>query len=284
MSIKRYFLLVIIGFAYLASLPVLAVPKDNIKPVLVPNAINAAKVIIIRGGNIAIKVPDYQVGRVSVMDIASKYGAKLRDAKTLVNYVGKKSGQLSLTVDADKLDDMTNDIRGIGKLYSEKLQSNDQTPYYEKLKRRTFLLRQSESELMNFLRSPRHMRGSDILFVQSRLFQTRAEFSDADQEIIDLERGALRGALNITLFEPDAGPSFNWRNWKAYAAGKAKTKFFTFVQKLCMGGYYTLWFAPFWLPMLILLWLIVQFIRRKFLKWRMQNTKTVVVQPEIPKE
>lgn len=81
-----------------------------------------------------------------------------------------------------EMDGLLADIRGIGKFAGDNLQTYDRTAEYEMLGRRVAALKQNEDELQRFLHSPRHMRGSDILYVQCRLYHARLETAHAAQE------------------------------------------------------------------------------------------------------
>lgn len=256
------------GLAFIAtflSIPVYAqspAPKSKAPPTRV----------IIRGGDIIVKVPEYDAAKAKTMELARKYGAELKEAGTSVDFRGKKQGELMLVLDAPKLVPLMNDVRGVGKLYSERVQSTDQTSYYEKLGRRISLLGQNEDELLGFIHSPRRMRGSDILFVQYRLYQSRTEASDATQDQVDLDRAAQHSLLHVMLFEPEPRQAFDWRNWHAQAAYRAKTLFLTVVRKLAGGLYLLLWFAPLWIPAALLLFFGSRRLWRLLRAWRAEHS------------
>lgn len=221
----------------------------------------------VRNADLVLKVQDYQAARRKVIALTSALGGKLRDGRTEVNLLGQKHGELTVQVGEDQLDRLVDQLREIGKLYSEHIQTTDQTSSYETLQRRIDLLKQNESELEAFLRSARRMRGSDILFVQYRLYQSRVEASDAAQERLGLARSAERSLVHVTLFEPESKQTFNWRNWHAHAAMKSKTAFLTSFRKMVTGLYYLLWFAPFWIPALVVLFLVLRFAYRRVRGW-----------------
>jgi len=219
--------------------------------------------ITIRSGDIILKVSDFEAARAKVLDLARNHGAKLSDSQTTVNFQGKKDGWLLLQLDADELDALTKDLRSIGKLYSEHMQTTDQTSYYEKLGRRIGLLAQNEQELLRFLNRPRQMRGSDILFVQYRLFQSRVEASDASQEKLTLERSAQRSTLRVSLFEPLPNKAYDLGNWRAHGAYRAKTAFMTFAGKLVTSAYFFIWFAPLWIPVAVTMLFVLRWVVRR---------------------
>lgn len=228
----------------------------------------------LRSGDIILKVNDFEAAREQVLDLARQHGGKLSDSQTRVNYQGKKDGWLLFRLDACELDALTKAVRSVGKLYSEHMQASDQTSYYETLGRRIGLLTKNEQELLGFLHRPKQMRGSDILFVQYRLFQSRVEASDAEQEKLALERGALRSTLRVSLFEPYPKKAFDLGNWRAHGAYRAKTAFVTFAGKLVTSAYFALWFAPLWIPVLVSVLFILRWGTRRLRTWRLGNSSS----------
>ena len=224
--------------------------------------------IAIRGGSIILKVPDFQTARAAALNLADKYGAELREAETQVNLSGQKHGDLLFQLDSGKLGAMVGDLRDIGKLYSERLQTTDQTSYYNKLGKRIAILRQNEIELLNLLRGSRQMKGPDVLYLQFRLFQSRVEASDATQDALDLERAARRAELRVSLFEPEPRQALDWRNWRAHAAYRGKGAFFLVTRKLVTLAYLVLWTAPFWIPGAVILYFLWLWGRRRIRAWR----------------
>lgn len=220
-----------------------------------------------QSGSIVLKVSDYGQARSDVMKHADTQGATLRDESSEANFNGERHGSIILDMDAVKLRPMMEGIRRIGKLYSERVQTSDQTSYYQKLEKRIALLKQNEGELLSFLHSPRRMRGSDILFVQSRLYQSRVESADAAQERADMARRARKASINVELFEPEPHKTFDWSNWHATASYRAKSSFLFVTRKLVTGLYMVVFFAPFWIPIL----LVVFFVGRKLIRWMRQR-------------
>jgi len=239
----------------------------SLRPVLATEA--AAKVspasdsVSIRSGSIVLKVTDYDRARSQVMKIADARGARLHEEKSEANFTGERHGYIILEVDAAQLGPMMNSVRHIGKLYSEHAQTSDQTSYYQRLDKRVSLLKQNEHELLGFLHSPRRLRGSDILFVQYRLYESRNQAANAAQERIDIARREQKAMINIALFEPEPRKTFDWSNWHAAASYRAKGSFLFVTRKIVTGLYMVAFFAPYWIPAL----LIVFFGGRKLIRW-----------------
>jgi len=223
--------------------------------------------VSIRSGSIVLKVSDYDQARSRVMRLAGARGAVLHEESSEANFSGERHGNIILELDAAQFRPMMEDVRRIGKLYSEQVQTSDQTSYCQKLEKRISLLGQNEVELVAFLHSPRRMRGSDILFVQYRLYESRVRAADAAQERADTARRARKALINVALFEPEPHKTFDWSNWHAVASYRAKGSFLYVTRKLVTGFYLVAFLAPYWIPAL----LIVFFGGRKLIRWTRQR-------------
>ena len=245
-------------------------------------ALPSEPAVLARSASIVLKVPDYQAARERVLTLARTYGGELRQARTEVNLLGQKHGSLTLQLDAIDLDRLVDKLRKVGKLYSEHVQTTDQTSLYGKLQDRIGLLKQNEGELLGFLRSPRRMRGSDILFVQYRLYQSRVEAANASEQRHDLARSARRSQVVVELFEPEPKRTFDWASWHAHAVYRSKGAFLYSTRKLVTGLYYALWFAPFWVPAAVVVLLVYRWARRKISRLVEQYRARLVARREQP--
>ncbi|MCE5198257.1 MAG: DUF4349 domain-containing protein [Armatimonadota bacterium] len=227
--------------------------------------------IAVRSGSVVLKVNDYNQARSRIMSLARARKAVLHEEKSEANFSGERHGYIILELDAAQLGPMMEDVRGVGKLYSELVQTADQTSNFEKLGTQISLLEQNEDELKGFMRSPRRMRGSDILFVQYRLYESRVQAANAAQERANTARRAQRALINIALFEPEPRKSFDWGNWHAVASYRAKGSFLYVIQKTVTGFYYILYFAPFWIPALLIVFFggrkLYRLVRQRVTAW-----------------
>lgn len=228
-------------------------------------------IVAVRSGSIVLKVPDYGEARSRIMQLAAARNAVLHEEKSEANFAGQRHGNVSLELDAAQLGPLMDEIRQVGKLYSEHVQTADQTSDYQKLEKRIALLRQNDSELQGFLHNSRRMRGSDILFVQYRLYESRVQAADAAQERSDIERRAKKGMLTVALFEPEPNKAFDWSNWRATSSLRAKSSLLYTVRKGVTGAFFALYFAWMWIPALLILFFggrkLVRYSRRRMSEW-----------------
>lgn len=215
---------------------------------------------------IVVKVPDYDTARQEVLETATSMGAELLDAKTQVNQKGKKHGWVSLRIDAARLPSLLPALQSVGKLYSDNLQTADNISEYEVLARRIERLQQHEARLAGILQSPRHMRGSDILFLQERLFRASVDESQLAQQRLDLQRAALASTVRVELFEPGALPIaevpqyVNLGHWFANSLAQAHAVVNRQMARGATAAAYLVVYAPFWLPALLIAVLLMRWI------------------------
>lgn len=221
----------------------------------------------LRSASIVLKVPYFKAAQRRVNVLSEQHQAVLTRARIAVDPRGRKHGDIILRMRTDQLDSMLRDVRGTEKLYSESVQTNDMTSEYETLQRRIEILAQNEADLLVFLHRPGRMRGSDVLFVQYRLFQTRLEAADAAQNRANLARGAQYSTLNVTLFEPPTSPVFNWHEWHLRAVQRGKLAFLARFRRFLAAVYILAFTAPFWLPVLLVLWLLYRWFRPRVRGW-----------------
>src|SRR5207247_1544499 len=139
-----------------------------------------------RGGTMVVKVTDYEPAREQVIRAAEQQGAELLNSHTQVNFEGRKLGWLRFRMASDRLPLLLPEVRAVGKLYSEHLQTGDHRSEGEELGRRVLRLREHEQRLEALLRSPRKMRGSDVLYLQERLFRASVDEGELLQRQVDL--------------------------------------------------------------------------------------------------
>ena len=210
-----------------------------------------------RGSSIVVKVRDYSAAREQVLAAARREGAELLDGRTIVNGKGKVHGWMNLRLSADRIHALQQSIRAAGVLHSEALDTTDNLSEYEELEKRVSRLRQHEERLDGLLKSSRRLRGSDILYIQERLFRAGVDQDILRQERLDLERAARTASLNVTLFEPGAlpvppGEQVDIGAWFKRGTASAWLSLQRLVARASTGAAFLLVFAPLWIPALVL--------------------------------
>ena len=222
----------------------------------------------VRSGVVAIKTFDYESTRRQALRLALEQGADLLDAQTRVNEKGKKHGWLRLRLAADRMPGLLPALHGMGTLTSENITTQDRASEYEEIERRVGRLREHERRLDGLLTSARRLRGSDILFIQERLFRAGVDEGQLIQRRADLEREARACTVTVDLFEPGARPLVeNGRvhlgRWFMGSLGHAAQVFNRFLARGATAGAYALVFAPVWLPVFLAALLLLRWLWRR---------------------
>ena len=226
-----------------------------------------------RRGEVIVKVDNFEAARERILKALALQGAELVNAKTLVNEKGRKHGWVTVRLAADRLPDALPVVWSAGKLTAENIVTSDQTSEYERLERRAGHLKEHQTRLAGILTSERRLRGSDILYVQERLFRASVDEGLLLQQHEDIARDSRLCTLTIRLFEPM--PTRTLDRVRLDLAGhftSAKTRAIGIVDqeraRVVTASAYALVFAPIWVPLLILglivLRLLWRFVIRPF--------------------
>ena len=227
------------------------VSKSVAQPAMMPIA------MIERRGEVVVKVDDFEAARERILQALALQGAELIDAKTLVNEKGRKHGWVTIRLATDRLVDALPVVRSAGKLWAENIVTTNQTSEYESLLRRADRLKEHQVRLAGILTSERRLRGSDILYVQERLFRASVDEGLLLQQREDIARDSRLCTLTIRLFEPM--PTRTLDRVRLDIAGhfaSAKARAVEIVDaeraRAVTASAYALVFAPVWVPLFIL--------------------------------
>ena len=220
------------------------------------HAQNTATVMAGHRGEVVVKVQQFEQSRESILQALSIQGAELIDAKTLVNEKGRKHGYVTVRLASGRLPDALRVVRGTGKLSAENITTSDHTSEYEGLQRRATYLNEHQVRLASILSSERRLRGSDILYVQERLFRASVDEGQLLQQQQDIARGSRSCTLIIRLFEPMPTRILDRMQLNVagqFASGKARALGIIDQNRAraVTAFAYALVFAPFWVPLLI---------------------------------
>jgi hypothetical protein len=210
----------------------------------------------IRNGVITLKVADYEAARRQLAQTAAQFGAELKDANTEVNTKGARHGWTRLILPQDRLPGAIAAVKSFGKLYAERVETNDATSESEDAERRANLLREHRQSLMGLLSASRRLRGGDILFVQDRLFRAAVDESELRQREIDLARSAQKSSLLVVMFEPGAAPAaesnlIGLGHWFSVSVGRAHAAMNHDLARAVTATAYVTVFAWLWVPLAI---------------------------------
>ena len=210
----------------------------------------------VHSGAVTLKVADYNRAYQLLTAATIAEHGELLAARTEVKDSGRRHGWLRLCVPSDRLGDFLPRIRAVGVLYGERFISEENTSTYDSLGRRIVRLREHEGRLEGVLQTrSNRLRGSDILYLQERLFRASVDESLLAQTQDDLVHKSEKSLLTVELFEPlpirardRAGRSLS-AHWigARERSGEAMTALF---RRVLTALAFVLTFTPLWLPCL----------------------------------
>jgi hypothetical protein len=216
----------------------------------------------VRSGTVVVKVANYEIARRQVLDAALQQGAELLNSRTDVDEKGRKHGWARLRIPAEQLPELLSAVNRAGKLYAENIVTKDHASEYEELERRVGRLREHQTRLAAVLASKRRLRGSDLLYIQERLFRAGVDEGMLLQRRLNLERMARASTLVVQLFEVEPGRLTDLGNWYAGASLRAHESFRRYLAHWVSGGAFAVAYAPLWIPLLILALLLARWVWR----------------------
>jgi hypothetical protein len=158
--------------------------------------------LIKRGAAITVKVESYPEAQKALAELVRRHGGTAADRHRVASEKGRHSGWSRMRVPKATLDAFLADTRQLGKVYGERLSLDDRKEQYVSLGKRAERLKQHEQRLAGILQSGRRLRGSDILYVQERLFRASVDEDMLLQQREMLASTAGTSSVVVMLFEP----------------------------------------------------------------------------------
>ncbi len=207
--------------------------------------------LVSRNSAMALKVQSYDASVENADRIALENGGELLDSKTFVNPKGRKHGWIRMRVSSDQLDALRTKLLPLGTLYSESVDAEDQQPEFDSDTRRVSQLEIHQDRLGSVLNGVRRLRGSDILYIQDRLFRAGTDEQDLLQEQDNMRLRAGRSLVFVELFEPNSLPPAPHRTVALKqrfdsSMSLARSGFTEELGRICTATAYALTFAPIW--------------------------------------
>lgn len=170
--------------------------------------------VITKGARMLLKTPSFEKLRIELSGVASKHKGLIADSKTNVSPKGRKSGWFRISVPADQVESLMADIRPVSKVVGEESKTSNRKPEIDELDLRRQNVINHVDRLKSSLTARKTIRGSDILFMEERIF--RAE-TDRDLLLNDrkkIEGSVANASILVSAYEPGtdvtpppAGPS-----------------------------------------------------------------------------
>jgi hypothetical protein len=216
---------------------------------------------------VVVKVAGYDAARGQIVERLAALGADLVGTWNGLDGKGRRHGWVRVSLPADQMAEAIGIVRASGMVFGERVDTTAETSECESIARRVEQLRAHEGRLAGILANERRLRGSDILFVQDRLFRAGVDEALLEQRRADILRDSQRSILTAELFEPTPtrvvdrerlDVAGHWERGRAHAMAAVDA---VRARALTASAYAAV-FAPVWIPfLLIAIYLVYRLVR-----------------------
>jgi hypothetical protein len=173
-----------------------------------PGAANAAEAMqrarkLIRRGQLSLQVADFAKAAEAAARVAEGHGGYVADTQTTRRDNGKRSGQLTVRVAASSFDAAFGALKGLGRVDSETINTEDITKAYADLETRLRVKREAESRIREILRG-RTAKLSEVLEAERELSRLIGEIETAEGERRFYDQQLALSTITLSLYGPEA--------------------------------------------------------------------------------
>ena len=213
---------------------------------------------LVRTCSLEIEVADLARASVAVRRAAESHGGMVSDSKVSRGEAGSSSANLTLLIPTERLEGALDDLRKLGKVQDEKINTADITKEYEDLETRLTVKRQTEQRLREILTS-RTGKLSEVLEVERELDRIVGEIERMEGEKRYYDRQVSVSKVSLNLYEPHAGVRPGHFSEVAAAFKEAVHGL-----SLSLAGlvYLVTYLLP-WLVLVVVIWSIARAVRKR---------------------
>jgi len=239
--------------------PAAVADKGSAQPPALQAMLAARK--LIRTGQVAIEVRSYEEAAEQVARLAESHGGYLADAQASRGAQDRRRGTLVIRVPAERFAAAYAALKGLGKVETETVSTQDVTKAYADLETRLRVKRDAEGRLREILRT-RTARLSDVLEAERELTRIVEEIEQVEGERRYYDQQIALSTISAALHEPEAVI-------RAGALAPLLEALRDSLQVLATSAgaliYLTVLLLP-WAAVAALIWMVVRAVRRKKLR------------------
>jgi hypothetical protein len=205
----------------------------------------SAERMIVRNGNLALKVTDVTTSRDRIVLLAASLGGYVVSSSIFAS--GEiLNGSISIRVPDDQFEAAIAQIRALAvKVDHESTSSQDITQEYVDLQSRLKNAQATESQYLALLLKASTV--TEILSIQDKLAQTRQQIEQLKGRIQYLEQTAALSLITVSLSPEEGNNPVTWLNWNFGGILKsAASGLIIFLQILVAIIIWVLVFSPIW--------------------------------------
>jgi uncharacterized protein DUF4349 len=158
---------------------------------------------LIRTAQVAIEVRSYEDAAERVARVAESHGGYLADAQASRGAQDRRRGTLVIRVPAERFAAAYAELKGLGKVETETVSTQDVTKAYADLESRLRAKRDAEGRLREILRT-RTARLSDVLEAERELTRVVEEIEQIEGERRYYDQQIALSTISAGLHEPEA--------------------------------------------------------------------------------
>lgn len=223
-----------------------------------PNlADSVANRLIIKTGDISLRVKSLDTTLPQVESLAKKYGGFVESSSRSSGYQ-VKNAYLTIRVDAAKYDASFNDLRSFGEVISESTSGQDVTTQVADNEARLRQMRLEEQQYEEILSKANKV--TDILQVRKYLSEVRQNIESTEAQLKSLKSLASLSTISVNLEQREQIATAPRRDWLSNAWVNALNRLQSLGRTAISFSINLLVLTPFWLPIAAGIW---WFTRRK---------------------
>jgi hypothetical protein len=158
---------------------------------------------LIRTAQVNLEVRSYEQAAEQVARVAESHGGYLADAQASRDARDRRRGTLVIRVPAERFAAAYAALRGLGKVETETVSTQDVTKAYADLETRLHVKRDAEGRLREILRT-RTARLSDVLEAERELTRVLEEIEQIEGERRYYDQQIALSTISAALHEPEA--------------------------------------------------------------------------------
>lgn len=222
-----------------------------------PPNVSAANRLIIKTGDISLRVKSLETTLPKVESLAKKYGGFVESSSRSSGYQ-VKNAYLTIRIDASKYDTSFNDLRSLGDVISESTSGQDVTTQVADNEARLRQMRLEEQQYEEILKKTTKV--SDILQVRKYLSEVRQNIESIEAQLKSLKSLASLSTITVNLEQREQVATAPRRDWLSNTWVQALSRLNSLGRTVVSFAINLLVLAPFWLPIAAGIW---WFTRRK---------------------
>jgi hypothetical protein len=212
--------------------------------------------LITRSGDMTLRVKNISESAAKVERIAQRFGGFV-ESSNVSSDPKNPTAYFTIRVSSKQWVQANEALKGMGILISESATGSDVTAEVFDLEARVKTLKAEEDSLRTLL--SRASRIGDILQIKDRLAQVRMEIESMAGQAKNLRNMAALSTITVNLTqEPKIDDETNPDPWMGDAWTSAVNAFQSAFKTVVGFCAYVIVFAPFWLPVLVISWIMVR--------------------------